>query len=106
MDKNLEERVKMLEGLVAHLIKSDRYTIHKTMQFLDGRNIQTGNANGTIVATDELQKLGFWGRTPVVRPTKIDNPSGAGAAGVDSPARTAIISILNLLEEIGLMEPQ
>lgn len=106
MDKSLEERVKILEGLLAHLIKSDRYTVHKTMQFLDGRNIQVGNSNGTQIATEATQKLGFWGATPVVRPVKIDNPSGAGAAGVDSPARQGVISILNLLEEVGLMEPQ
>ena len=63
-----EEQVRIiirqeLEGL----LKSDRYTFEKTVQLLDGRNIQVGKTTGSMFGTETTQKIGFLGKTPVVR---------------------------------------
>lgn len=84
------------------LIKSDRYTFEKLIQMLDGRNIQVGKATGTKIGTETSQKLSFWGVQPVIQQSKINDPSGAGSAGVDTPARTGINSIIDALEAIGI----
>lgn len=97
---NLEERIRILEEKLNALEKSDRYTIHKTTQFFDGRNIQVGLTNGTKIATDASQKLGFYGVTPVVQQSAITAPSGG--ATQDAEARTAINSILTALQNLGL----
>lgn len=52
-------------------------------------------ANGTAVA------VGFLGATPAVRQTHIADPSGGGTQ--DAEARTAINSILSVLETFGLV---
>ena len=87
---------------VDELMLTERYLFAKKLQLLDGRNIQVGKANGTKLGTESSQKLSLWGVTPIVQPSKISDPSGAGTAGVDSPARTAINSIIDVLEAIGL----
>jgi hypothetical protein len=38
-----------------------------TLIMKDGKNIQTGTTNGTIIGTATGEKIGFWGRTPQVR---------------------------------------
>lgn len=81
---------------------TDRTVSEKHLQILDARNIQVGKANGTMIGTEATQKLGFYGATPVVQATAIANPSGGGAAGVDSSARGAIVSIITALKNAGL----
>lgn len=97
---NLEEKVRILEEKINMLEKSDRYTIHKTTQFLDGRNIQLGLTTGTKLGTDASQKLGFFGVTPVVQQSAITAP--AGGATQDAEARTAINTIRTVLQNLGL----
>lgn len=47
-----------------------------TQTLLDGVNIVTGTATGSIIAATTAQKVGFWGATPIVQ------PAGAGQAVV------------------------
>jgi len=100
MDEQTVRRIVREE--LEEFLASDRYIFHKLVQFLDGRNIQLGIANGTKIGTAQTQKLGLWGATPVDRPEFIADPSGG--LTVDAPARTAIGSILDLLIEIGAMK--
>ena len=83
------------------LIKSDRYTFEKLIQILDGRNIQTGLTTGTKIGTATGQLLGFYGITPVDQPATISDPSGG--ATIDTQARTAINTLIDRLQELGLI---
>lgn len=66
----------------------------------DGLNIGTGPVNGTIIGrAGGIDKLAFFGATPVVQQAHISDPAGGGT--VDSEARTAINSILALVETLG-----
>lgn len=96
----LTERVAYLEGIIAQLLKSDRYTIDKTLQIMDGGNIQFGRANGTSLGTAPDQKLSVFGVTPIVQGGVIANPSGGST--VDTQARNAIISIISIIKSFGI----
>ena len=97
---NTEDRLAYLEGVVAALVASDRYTFQKHLQFLDGRNIQAGRSVGTKIGTAADQKIGFFGKTPIVQQSAITAPSGGGS--VDSQSRTAIGLIITALQNFGL----
>jgi len=70
-----EEQVRqIIREELRNLIKSDRLTLEKLLQILDGRNIQVGKTAGTKIATEggaSGQKLGFFGATPVVQQTGV-----------------------------------
>ncbi len=100
MDEKLVR--KIIREELEEFLASDRYIFSKPVQFLEGRHIQLGRTNGTKIGTAEGQKLALWGATPVDRPDFIADPTGG--LTVDSPARTAIASILDLLIEIGAMK--
>ena len=78
-------------------------TLHKqiftnNLKIFDGKNLQVGRTNGCIIATEggaTGQKLGFFGKSAVVQPAKINDSSGDDA--------TAVNAILDLLESLGLM---
>ena len=78
---------------------SDRFTIYKLMHFLDERNIQLGKSSGTKIGTETGQKIAFHGVTPSIQQAKISDPSGGGT--IDTQARTAINSIIDVLENKG-----
>ena len=82
---------------------ADRVAFSKNLQILDTRDIQLGRSTGTKIATDTDQKLGFYGVDPVDQPATIDDPTGAGTAGVDTPARAGVIAIIDRLQELGLI---
>lgn len=73
-------------AFLTQLNKSDRYTIQKTLQMFDGRNIQLGTGTGTIIGTATNQKLGFFGHAPAAQQT----------------ASATAASILALLQTYGL----
>ena len=52
-----------------NLFKTDRIIFDKNIQILDGRNIQTGRSNGTMIAEKADQKIGFFGKTPAIQQT-------------------------------------
>ena len=72
---NEEQIREIIKDELRNLLASDRYVFHKTIQILDGRNIQTGRSNGTKIGTATDQKLALYGVTPVVQPTSSDQAS-------------------------------
>lgn len=66
-----------------------------------GEDIYPTNAAGMKIATAINQLLGFYGTTPVNQPDTISDPTGGGV--VDAEARTAINTIINRLQELGLI---
>lgn len=66
-----------------------------SQQIIDKDLMVMGN-----LKTDVRSKLGFYGKTPASQPAGISAPSGG--ATVDSQARTAITSIINALNSLGL----
>ena len=64
-----EEIRQIIREELSHLIRSDRFIFEKLIQILDGRNIQLGLTTGTKIGTATTQKLGFLGKTPVIRQT-------------------------------------
>ena len=106
----LKRTLEELDGIIGAFNFSDKYVFNKTVELFPGRSLTITDANlilssvtGTQIGTGTGQKLAFWGATPVDQPATIADPTGAGTAGVDTPARTAIIAILDLLQEVGLM---
>jgi len=98
--KELEDKVKELQEILDKVFKTERYIFEKTVQFSDGRNIQTGRTTGTKIGTATDQKVGFFNKTPVVQQGAISAPTGG--AVIDAPARTAINSIITTLQTLGL----
>src|SRR3990167_8102712 len=86
------------------MLKNDKFVFSLPMQILDGRNLQLGKGTGTIIGTESTQRLGFWGKSPVVKQASIADPAGAGDAGVDQPARDVVNSILDVLDAVGFTD--
>lgn len=55
---------------------SDRFIFPKTIQVLNGRNIQLGRGTGTKIGTAADQKLAFYGSTPLVQQTGVAVTAG------------------------------
>lgn len=83
-------------------VGSNRFVFEKDLQIMNGRNIQVGRGTGTKIGTATDQKLGFFGTTPVDKPETIADP--AGGAVTDAEARTAIASIIDRLQELGIIK--
>lgn len=58
-------------------------------------------ATGTKIGTATNQLLGFYNKTPVDQPATVADP--AGGAVIDAESRTAIIAIIDRLQELGLI---
>lgn len=100
-----EEVRTIIREEFSHLIQQDKFTFEKLVQFLDGRNIQTGITTGTKIATATTQKIGFYNTSPIAQ------RSGSAQAAVATTASTqttpygystsaqadAIITLLNEL---------
>lgn len=69
--------------------------------FGDGSNIPLGSTSGTKIGTATTQKLGFYNKTPITQPAGISAPSGG--ATQDAESRSAISSIINALNSLGLI---
>lgn len=68
--------------------------------FGDGANLPLGTTTGTKIGTSSSQKLGFYGATPITQQGGISAPSGG--ATIDSQSRSAITSIIAVLQNLGL----
>lgn len=66
-----------------------------------GGNIALSTTTGTKIATGPTQLLGFYNATPVDQPATVADPSGG--ATIDAEARTAIIAVIDRLQELGLV---
>src|ERR1051326_4354140 len=56
-------------------------TLGDTVSCADGTVVSTTTGNGTKMAGNTTQKLGFWGSTPVVQPASTGNNNTATVAG-------------------------
>ncbi len=101
---NEEQTRELIRDELRNLIASDRYTFQKKVQMFDGRNFQFGRSVGTKFGTASDQKMSFWGVTPVDQPETVSDPAGGGDPGVDTPARTAIATVIDRLQEIGIIQ--
>jgi hypothetical protein len=65
----------------------------------DGVNLSLGTVTGTQIATTSSQKLGFFGKTPIVRPTM----GAATAGGTYTAAEQAMLNaVYSALRNLGL----
>jgi len=78
---------------------NSNFTFATSITLLDSQNLILGTSVGTKIGTSSTQKIGFFGATPVVQQASIANPSGG--VTVDAEARTAIISVLGVLDSLG-----
>ena len=90
---------QIIRDELSNIFKIDRILLDKNIQILDSRNIQLGTTNGTQIGTAIGQKLAFLGQTPIIRQSKINDPTGGTTT--DSQARTAIALIIDVLENFG-----
>lgn len=95
-----DEVRKIIREELEGLIKSDRYVFSKTIQLLDGRNIQCSIGTGTKFGTGTTQRISVYGVAPVVQASAITAPSGGST--IDAEARTAINSIRTALTNFGI----
>lgn len=98
----LEQRIVELEAKVAKYDTIAHFLMYKNTQVLDGRNFQLGRTTGTKIGTATDQLLGFYGTTPVDQPATISDPAGQ-ANDLDTEARTAINTLIDRLQELGLI---
>ena len=71
------------------------------LSFTAGTNIALATTTGTKIGTSTAQLLGFYNAVPVDQPATVTDPSGG--AVVDVEARTAVIAVLDRLQELGLI---
>lgn len=67
----------------------------------DGSTISTGGTTGLKIGNSTTEKIGFYGETPVDQPATVSDPSGG--ATQDAEARTAISTVIDRLQELGLI---
>jgi hypothetical protein len=67
--------------------------------FLDGVNLTFGSSTGTQIGTAPSQKLAFFGKTPIVRPTM-----GAATAGTSytTNEQAMLEAVYNAVRDLGL----
>ena len=103
----MEERIAQLERELAELKSlyfKDNFEAKqlfiKDCDFRGNVDLRTTTSSTFKVTPDG--KVGFFGATPVTQYTNISSPSGG--ATVDSQARTAIDSIIGMLDSYGLTQ--
>lgn len=113
--RSLEAKVDTIERFLSVFIGSDRYTIQKDLQIFDGRNISTAKGTGTQICTEVDQKLAFWGKTPIVQPLTIANPSLSTVTDAGNTTNnnainanftaldTAVEALISRMAQIGLI---
>ena len=90
-------------GLILATSDIDRVTIAAggAITVADGLPINFGATSGTQLWISGGQKIGFWGATPVVRPTAVTTPSGG--ATIDSECRASLSDLITKLQSMGLI---
>lgn len=67
---------EIVDARLAELLGIDHFIFRKHLELGDGRNIQAGRTTGTKIGTAADQKIGFFGKTPIVQqaaPTTLAN---------------------------------
>lgn len=85
------------------LFDKELFTFKKNLKLSKYIDIEFDKVYGSKIGTDSTNKIGFYGVTPVVQQATIADPSGGGVAGVDSSARGAINSIIDVLQALGFI---
>ncbi len=100
-----EEDIKQIRNIMqeelADMFGIDKIIFNKNIQILDARNFQLGRTKGSKIGTATDQLLAFYGITPVDQPATVADPTGG--ATQDAEARTAVIEIIDRLQELGLI---
>lgn len=103
MDK--EELKQLIREVIRQeldqMVGGDRFVFRKNIQLENGVNIKLNALSGTKIGTQITEKLAFYGQVPCDQPATIGDPSGG--ATVDSQARSAVNSIIDRLQELGLI---
>ena len=95
----LKSKLDNLNDLYFRIFLNDKIVLQNPLYLKDGSTMFAGSITGSkIGATGE--KIGFLGHTPVVRQSAITAPTGG--ATIDSQARTAIGTIITVLQSFGL----
>jgi len=100
-NEDIQQVRQILREELSNILGTDKYIFQKNIQIFDARNIQLGRTNGTKIGTGTDQKIGFFGKTPVDQPATVNDP--AGGLTVDAEARTAINSLIDRAQELGLI---
>ena len=105
-----EEQVRnIIRDELEQLIKSDRYTFHRTIQILNGRNVILGTADGSKIGTESTQKIAFLGSTPVSQQgtTQDGVTFVANTSGISNDSATydsySVGDIIKILKKFGLI---
>jgi hypothetical protein len=76
-----EDVRKIIREELDEFLASDRYIFSKTVQFLDGRNIEFSGVTGTKLGTTANHKIGMWGVSPVVQFQPVGQTAGFTQVG-------------------------
>ena len=95
--QELEQRVHVLENLLANLIYNGEYKFLKNVNFGPGATL---NLTGDVEVGTSGSKVGFYGATKIVQQSAVTAPSGGST--IDSQSRTAITSLIAVLHNLGL----
>ena len=97
---------KSITAAIGNFFNADNsHTFEKHIQILNGRHIQVGKGVGTKIGTETTQKIGFYGKTPVVQAGAITTPATQSGAYVQADVaslKTAIDAIRVALTNLGL----
>lgn len=104
IEKEIEIMKSEIQSLRSKLafIKSDRFVFSRLLQLMDGRNLQTGRSTGSKIGLSANEKVSVYGVSPVIQGATINDPSGG--ATVDTEARNAIDSLINRLQDFGIIQ--
>ena len=90
-----------VEGGTYAIYSNGDATFNGNIGIIGGKNINLDSTTGTMIGTGINEKLAFYGKTPVNQPDTIADP--AGGLIVDAEARTAINTLIDRLQELGLI---
>lgn len=65
------------------------------IELADGTNISFGATNGTIIGTSTVDKIAFWGASPIAQPAHVADPSGDAGTGSDTVDLATLNSTLD-----------
>ena len=90
---------------------NDRYIFQRELEITNGRDIILGEGVGTKIGTSATQKLGFYGDTPIVKPSALTSAVGGTIDGTWGSAeeteminmRTRIAELESTLQSLGLL---
>jgi hypothetical protein len=97
---NKEEILQLIRQEMEQIVRFQNPTFEHHINLLNGVDLRVGGETGSRIGTSSTEKLGFYGATPIIRPTAISAPSGG--ATQDTQARAALTDIITKLSTLGL----